>query len=188
MARLLAVSRAIDAVNRRIGRLVAVATLLMVLAGSFNAVARYFDRDLGTQLSSNRWIELQWYLFSIVFLLGAPWTLLAQRHVRVDVLYGRFSPRAKAWIDLLGGLVFLLPFCAFALYVGWEPVANSFAVREGSPDPDGLARWPIKAVLLVAFGLLFLQGLSETVKRAAFLFAGGPDPDEHIESVAGRGT
>jgi TRAP-type mannitol/chloroaromatic compound transport system permease small subunit len=169
-------ARAIDALNRSVGRLVAVATLLMVLVGAFNALARYFDRDLGTSWSSNRWIELQWYLFSLVFLLGAPWTLARQRHVRVDVLYGRLSPRARAWVDLLGGVVFLLPFCLFALWSGYEPVANSFAVREGSPDPNGLPRWPIKAVLLVAFALLALQGVSEIAKRIAFLFGDGPDP------------
>ena len=169
MRALLRTSRAIDAVSRTVGRWVAWLTFAMVLVGAFNAVARYFDRAVGGGLSSNAYVELQWYLFSLVFLLGAPYALRADAHVRVDVLYGRLGPRGKAWIDLLGGILFLIPFCVFALVISWPSVRDSWSVREVSPDPGGLARWPIKAAVLVAFGLLLLQGLSETVKRAALL-------------------
>jgi len=166
---LLRASRAIDALNRTVGRWVAWLTFAMVLVGAFNAVARYFDRAAGGGLSSNAYVELQWYLFSLVFLLGAPYALRADAHVRVDVLYGRLGPRGRAWIDVLGGVLFLIPFCLFALVISWPGVRDSWSVREVSPDPGGLARWPIKAAVLVAFGLLLLQGLSETVKRAALL-------------------
>jgi TRAP-type mannitol/chloroaromatic compound transport system permease small subunit len=172
---LLRASRAIDALNRTIGRWVAWLTFAMVLVGAFNAVARYFDRAVGGGLSSNAYVELQWYLFSLVFLLGAPYALRADAHVRVDVLYGRLGPRGKAWIDLVGGLLFLLPFCVFALVVSWPSVRDSWGVREVSPDPGGLARWPIKAAVMLAFGLLLLQGLSETFKRGALLLGAPAD-------------
>jgi TRAP-type mannitol/chloroaromatic compound transport system permease small subunit len=171
---LLRTSRAIDALSRTVGRWVAWLTFAMVLVGAFNAVARYFDRAVGGGLSSNAYVELQWYLFSLVFLLGAPYALRADAHVRVDVLYGRLGPRGRAWIDLLGGVLFLIPFCVFALVISWPSVRDSWSVREVSPDPGGLARWPIKAAVLVAFGLLLLQGLSETVKRAALLLGHPP--------------
>jgi len=169
MSALLGLARRVDALNRRIGRLVAWLTFAMVLVGAFNAVARYFDRAAGGGLSSNAYVELQWYLFSLVFLLGAPYTLRSNAHVRVDVLYGRLPERGRAWIDLAGGVLFLIPFCVFALWIGWPSVRDSWQVREVSPDPGGLWRWPIKAVVMVAFALLLLQGLSETIKRAALL-------------------
>jgi TRAP-type mannitol/chloroaromatic compound transport system permease small subunit len=160
MKALLAVSRAVDRWNERLGAWVAWLSLGMVLIGAFNAVARYLGR-----LSSNTYVELQWYLFSLLFLLGGAWTLKCGAHVRVDVLYSRLSERARAWIDVVGTVLFLLPFCALMLWLAWPYVGNSFAVREGSPDPGGLPRYPIKAGILVAFALLFLQGLSELVKR-----------------------
>lgn len=169
MQGLLRVSFAIDRLNRRIGGLVAWLTLAMVLVGSFNAVVRYLDRRVGMQLSSNAYIELQWYLFSLVFLLGAPFVLRANAHVRVDVIYGRLSARAQAWIDLFGGLLFLLPFSAFALWMSIPAVRDSIGVWEDSPDPGGLRRWPIKAAVLPAFALLWLQGLSEGIKRLAII-------------------
>jgi TRAP-type mannitol/chloroaromatic compound transport system permease small subunit len=184
---LLRLSRAIDALNRTVGRWVSWLTFAMVLVGAFNAVARYFDRAAGGGLSSNAYVELQWYLFSLVFLLGAPYALRADAHVRVDVLYGRLSARGKAWIDLVGGILFLIPFCLFALVVSWPSVRDSWSVREISPDPGGLARWPIKAAVLVAFGLLLLQGLSETIKRAALL-RGAPEDELGIAEPALPGS
>ena len=136
----------------------------MVLLGAFNAIARYLGRSLGLDLSSNAWIELQWYLFSVVFLLGAARTLRERGHVCVDVLYGRLSERWQRRIDRAGTLLFLLPFCIFALVTSWPSVRNSWAVREGSPDPGGLPRYPIKALILVAFALLALQGLAWLVR------------------------
>ena len=169
MNALLALSRGIDSLSGLLGRAVSWLAALMILIGATNAVLRYLSRDLGVGLGGNAALEAQWYLFSLMFLLGAAWTLRQDRHVRVDVLYGRLSPRVRTWIDLVGGLLLLLPFCAFALVVSWPSVRNSFAVREVSPDPGGLSRWPIKAVILLAFGLLALQGVSEVVKRLARL-------------------
>lgn len=169
MSALLRLSRGIDALNRAVGRAAAWLTFAMVLMGSFNALARYFDRAAGGGLSSNAFVEGQWYLFSLVFLLGAPHALRAGAHVRVDVLYGRLPERGKHWIDLLGGLLFTIPFCAFALWISWPAVRESWVIREVSPDPGGLPRWPIKAVVPLAFALLLLQGVSETIRRAAAL-------------------
>lgn len=169
MSFLLRLARGVDALNRAVGRAAAWLSFAMVLMGAFNALARYFDRAAGGGLSSNAWVEGQWYLFSLMFLLGAPYALRAGAHVRVDVFYGRLPMRGRHWIDLLGGILFTIPFCIFALWISWPAVHESWVIREGSPDPGGLPRWPIKAVLPVAFALLLLQGLSETLKRAAIL-------------------
>jgi TRAP-type mannitol/chloroaromatic compound transport system permease small subunit len=170
---LLRIAAGIDRLNRALGAGVAWLTLVMVLVGALNALLRWVDGATGSALSSNAYIEAQWFLFSLVFLMGAARTLRANGHVRVDVLYGRLSARGKAWIDLVGGVLFLLPFCAFALIESWPYVLDSWQARGGkgeiSPDPGGLLYYPIKAAILVAFALLALQGLSEIVKRAAFL-------------------
>lgn len=170
---LLTIAAGIDRLNRVVGRGVALCCGLMVAVGAFNAVARYLDKDLGLELSSNAWVELQWYLFSLVFLLGAAATLASNGHVRVDVLYGRLPRRGKVWVDLVGTCLFLLPFCVLALWFCWPSVAHSWATREVSPDPGGLPRYPIKSAILVSFALLFLQGVSEALKRIGWL-AGRP--------------
>ena len=169
MKRVLRVARGIDRMNGLIGRGVSWLALAMVLLGSWNALARYLGRFVGTDLSSNAFIEGQWYMFSLLFLLGAAWTLKENEHVRVDVLYGRASPRTKAWIDLVGTLLFLLPFCVWAIWMSWPAVRNSWAVLEISPDPGGLPRYPLKAVIPVAFAFVALQGLAWVVQRVAFL-------------------
>ncbi|MCO4769382.1 MAG: TRAP transporter small permease subunit [Deltaproteobacteria bacterium] len=166
---------AIDALNSAVGRAVSWLCVLMVLIGAWNAVARYLGRFVGVDLSSNSFIEAQWYLFSLLFLLGAGATLRDDSHVRVDVLYGRLGPRGKAWIDLVGTLVFLLPFCVFGVVESWDWVANSWAGLEGSPDPGGLPRYPLKTVVPVAFLLLGLQGVSMVIRKATLLF-GAPGP------------
>ncbi|MCB9760503.1 MAG: TRAP transporter small permease subunit [Alphaproteobacteria bacterium] len=170
MRALLTLSRWIDRLNGALGRLVAWLTLVMVLVGAGNAILRYLSRFAGQNLTSNASIELQWYLFSAVFLLGTAATLRDDAHVRVDVLYGRLSPRGKAWLNLVGALVFLLPFCGFALWVSWPSVAASWAVWEGSPDPGGLPRYPVKSLILVSFWLLIFQGVSEAIKSANLLW------------------
>jgi TRAP-type mannitol/chloroaromatic compound transport system permease small subunit len=169
MALLLRITDAFDAAMGWFGRAVSWLTLGMVVLGAGNAGLRYIGRFVGENLTSNAVVEAQWYLFSLVFLLGAAPTLLRDRHVRVDVLYGRLKPRGKAAIDLVGGLVFLLPFCAFAIWVSSPSIRASISVWETSPDPGGLPRWPIKAVILVCFGMLIGQGVSETIKRVAVL-------------------
>ena len=174
MRKLLALAHWTDRLNRRIARAVAWLLLAMVLIGAFNAVARYCERDLGLSLSSNALLELQWYLFSLVFLLGAPHALRCGDHVRVDVLYGGLPERGRWWIDLLGGLLFLVPFCGFSIWISFDFVADSWAEREMSNDPGGLPRWPLKAVVPLAFALLLLQGCAEIVKRAALLAGVAP--------------
>jgi TRAP-type mannitol/chloroaromatic compound transport system permease small subunit len=169
MQRLLALARRIDRLNERIGAVASWLTLLMIAAGAYNAIARHVDRAAGVHLSSNAWIEAQWYMFSLVFLLGAAYTLKRDEHVRVDVLHGRLPAKAKAWIEIAGTALLMLPFCAVALWVAVPSVLASFEVREGSPDPGGLPRYPLKAVILVAFALLFVQGLSVIVKKVAVL-------------------
>ena len=165
MQRLLRLAHGIDRFSEWTGRAVYWLVLVTVLIGAYNALVRY----LTPEWSSNTYLELQWYLFSIVFLLGAAYTLKHDAHVRVDVLYGRLSRRGQAWVNVLGTLLFLLPFCALMLWTSWPAVMNSWAVREMSPDPGGLPRYPIKAVLLVAFVLLALQGFSLLIKEIAVL-------------------
>lgn len=176
MPLLLRFSRAVDRLNRWLGSGLRWLALVMVLIGAYNAVARYATRSFGTALSSNALNELQWYLFSVIFLLGAAYGLERDVHVRVDVLYEKLSRKGRAWIDLAGSLLFLLPFSILMLVVSWPAVRASWAVRETSPDPGGLSRYPIKALLLVSFGLLVLQGLSEVVKQIAVIRGQAP-PD-----------
>jgi TRAP-type mannitol/chloroaromatic compound transport system permease small subunit len=179
MKLLLALARWIDALNEWVGR----ASMWLVLAASLisagNAVMRYgFDR------SSNAWLEIQWYLFALIFLLGAGYTLKHNGHVRIDIVYGRLTQRARAWIDLLGGLLFLLPLCGLMVWMGWDGFFTSFSIRESSPDSGGLARWPIKFAIPLGFALLALQGVAEVIKRAAFLSGHAPLSDEHAEELA----
>jgi TRAP-type mannitol/chloroaromatic compound transport system permease small subunit len=158
------IAEKIDALNRGLGSLLRWLAVLMIFMGAYNAVARYLTRAAGVSLSSNALNEAQWYLFSLIFLLGAAYALEVDAHVRVDVLYGRLSRRARGWIDLLGTLFFLIPFCVLMLWVSYPTVRNSWTIREVSPDPGGLPRWPIKAVILVAFVLLLLQAFSQLIK------------------------
>ncbi|HVS12560.1 MAG TPA: TRAP transporter small permease subunit [Thermoanaerobaculia bacterium] len=189
MSRADRVCRAIDALSERTGLTVRWLTLLMVLVGAFNAVARYGGRYVGVNLSSNAWLELQWYLFSLVFLLAAPYTLKHGAHVRVDVLHGRFSTRTRAWIELLGSLLFLIPFSIFGLLVSWPTVRNSWAVREGSPDPGGLPRYPIKTAILIGLALLLLQGVAEALRSYRLLRAPtAGDSDAPVPGDHGRGV
>lgn len=192
MAAWLRLSRIIDACNDRIGRGVSWLAAVMVLLGAFNAIARYASRAFGMSLSSNAYIEGQWYLFSVILLLASAYTLRHDRHVRVDVIYGRLTERGRAWIDLLGTLLFLLPFSIVTILLTWPTVRNSWITREVSADPGGLPRYPLKAVMLIGFGLLFLQGISMLIRQIAFLrgaietrsdFAAGEGPGGHGEGV-----
>ena len=170
----LRLARFIDRTNAAIGKVACGLMIVLVGLGAMTAVLRYVGRPLGVSLTSNAFLEGQWYLFSAVFLLAAAWALRENAHVRVDVLYGRLGPHGKAWTDLLGTLLFLLPFCALMLWATGPSVAESWAVREVSPDPGGLPRWPIKALVPVAFVLLFLQGIAQAIKAVATL-RGEPD-------------
>jgi len=156
---------AVDRLNDLMGSATSWLVLAMVLMGAYNALARWATRYVGIPLSSNALNEIQWYMFSIIFLLGAAHGLRHDVHVRVDVLRERLSERGRAWIDLFGTTLLLVPFCVLMLWVSWTPVVRSWQVREVSPDPGGLSRWPIKALLLVCFGLLLLQGLAMVVRQ-----------------------
>lgn len=163
----LAFARAVDRLSERLGSALAWLTVAMVVVGAYNAVVRYLGRYVGWSLASNFYLELQWYLFSLVFLLGAAYALERDAHVRVDVFYGRLSVRGRAWIDLAGTLLLLIPFSVLAVVVTWPSVASSWAVGETSPDPGGLPRYPLKTTILVCFVLLILQGASEAIKDVA---------------------
>ena len=165
----------VDRANARLGRVVSWLVFAMVLVGAYNAAARYLGRFIGVNLSSNLYLELQWYLFSLVFLLGGAYALRENAHVRVDVLYGRLGRRARATIDCIGVLLLLAPFCIFILWVSWPSVRNSWVVREGSPDPGGLPRYPLKAIILVAFVLLLVQACSELLKKLRLRGRGSPN-------------
>ncbi len=155
----------VDRLNSRLGIAVSWLTLAMVAVGAYNAVVRYLGRFTGWHLSSNAYLELQWYMFSLVFLLGASYALQTNAHVRVDVVYSRLPERWRRRIDLWGSLLFLIPFAVFGLVTSWPAVRNSWAVLEVSSDPGGLPRYPIKSVLLVAFTLLALQGMAEAARN-----------------------
>lgn len=179
------VANFVDQLNERIGEIIRWFTLIMVLLGSFNALARYATRYTDLSLSSNAYLDLQWYLFSLIFLLGAGYGLNNDYHVRVDVLYAKLGCKGKAWLDLLGTLFFLLPFSLVMLWVSWTPVWNSWAILEGSPDPGGLPRYPIKTAILVAFILLFLQGISHVVKQIDIIW--GSKDGMHPRDTDGSG-
>ena len=173
MSALLKLSRLIDALSSLLGRSVYWLVLAAVLISSGNAVMRKaFD------MSSNAYLEIQWYLFSVIFLLCAGYTLLKNEHVRIDIVTGRFSARTRAWIDIFGLVFFLFPTCYLFIDLGWPFVQTSFHQGEMSANPGGLIRWPIKLMVPVGFTLLALQGLSELIKRVAFLRGLIPDPLE----------
>lgn len=164
MKTLLAFARLIDALTERIGRLVIWLVLVATLISAGNALARY---ALGE--SSNAWLEIQWYLFGAMFLLAAGYTLKHNGHVRIDILYNRFGPRGQAWIDLVGGLLFLLPMAVLLAWLGWPMFLDAWHSHEMSPDAGGLVRWPVKLLLPLGFGLLALQGIAEVIKRLGVL-------------------
>ena len=184
MKSLLFLSRSIDWVNQKIGGFVYWLILIAVLISAGNAVARKLFN-----LSSNAFLEVQWYLFSAVFLLGAGYTLLRNEHVRIDVLSQRWSPRVRAWIDIVGSVLFLLPIGVIILLLSWPMFLESFIRHEVSVNAGGLLRWPVKLLIPIGFSLLCLQGLSELIKRVAFLRGLAPDPGAQakphgVESLA----
>jgi TRAP-type mannitol/chloroaromatic compound transport system permease small subunit len=181
-------TRAIDRFNDRIGSAIQWLALVLVLVGAFNALARYAERYTSVSLSSNAYLDLQWYLFSLIFLLGAAYGLKQDYHVRVDVIYSRIGQRSRAWIDLLGTVFFLIPLSLVMLWVSWPPVLRSWSILEASSDPGGLPRYPIKTVILVSFALLLLQAVSQAVKNVAILRGGEASPKEADRSEEADGS
>ena len=164
MKALLAVSRAIDAMNQRLGHLANWMVLIACLISAGNAMIRYaFD------MSSNAWLEVQWYLFAGIVMLGASYTLQLNEHVRVDILYMHLSERGKEWLDLLGALFFLIPSTLIIAWLSWPFFHESWTIQEMSTNAGGLLRWPVHILIPLGFVLLALQGLSEMIKRAAAL-------------------
>ena len=173
---LLRLSGLIDGLNERVGRLTYWLILVMVLVSAGNASVRYiFDR------SSNAWLEIQWYLFSAVFLLGAGYTLLHNQHVRIDVVTSHLSKRGRAWIDIFGALFFLLPMAIAIMWMSWPVFVQAWDLNEFSSSAGGLIVWPARLMVPVGFFLLILQGFSELIKRIAFLLGLIPDPSEKDE-------
>jgi TRAP-type mannitol/chloroaromatic compound transport system permease small subunit len=177
MKALLNFAHAIDRLTEAVGGLANWIVIITVLVGFYNVVARYLGRYIGARLSSNVFIELQWYLFSLIFFLGFAYILKHGVNVRVDFLYANWSDKQKAWIDFLGTLLFLIPLCLIGIYVTYNPVMISWGRRpngtwgtwEVSPDPEGLPRAPIKTMIIVAFALLLLQSLAQVIKHWAVI-------------------
>lgn len=169
MRQLLGFSRRIDAVTAFVGRMMSWVAIALITIGVYNVLARYIGAHLGMQLSSNALIEAQTQAFDLIFLLGAAYLLQHDGHIRIDFAYATASARLRAWIDVLGGVLLLLPFCCVVLWYSWGYVARSWNRLEVSPNPGGLPLYPIKTVILLAFALLLLQGVSEVIKRAAWL-------------------
>lgn len=164
MPALLKLSAAIDWVNHQFGRLAAWAVLAAALISAFNVVRRY-----AFNLSSNAWLEVQWYLFAVMVLLGAAYTLNKNEHVRVDIVYASVSDRGRIWIDILGLIFFLFPAIGILAYETWPIFWDSYVSGETSGNAGGLIRWPVKLMLPLGFALVFLQGISELIKRVAAL-------------------
>ena len=171
MKLMLAMAQAVDAFNERVGKLTHWLILVAVLISAGNAVTRY-----SLDMSSNAWLEVQWYLFSAVFLFCAGYTLLHNQHVRIDIVSGRFSRRVQTWIDIFGTVFFLLPMAILILWLSWPVFVDAWRSNEVSTNAGGLAVWPARLMLPIGFLLLVLQGFSELIKRIAFLRGLIPDP------------
>ncbi len=176
---LLGISRTIDYLNVRIGKITAWAIVVAVLVSAINAIIR---KVFGA--SSNAWLELQWYLFGAVFMLCASWTLKANEHIRIDIISNKLTKRGRDWVDIFGHLLFLLPFVVVMIYLSFPFFIRSYQSGEISTNAGGLIIWPAKALILIGFILLGFQWLSELIKRVAILQ--GRIEDEH--AVAGHGA
>lgn len=171
MKAFLALSRLIDAINVCVGRSVMWLTLLVVLVSSGNAVVRKVFH-----VSSNAWLELQWYLFGAMFLLTAGYTLLRNEHVRVDVLASRLSRRKQIYIEIFGVIFFMMPACILIMVLSWPMFMDSFLSNEQSSNSGGLLRWPVKLLIPIGFALLIAAGVSHLIKCIGFLKGMAPDP------------
>jgi TRAP-type mannitol/chloroaromatic compound transport system permease small subunit len=161
---LLAFSRAVDWFSARVAVIANWLVLLAAVVSAGNAASRYLFSE-----SSNGWLEIQWYMFTGMVLLGAPYTLRMNEHVRVDLVYGMVSERTRIWIDIIGGVLFLLPICIILTYFTWPWFLESWLQNEQSSNAGGLVRWPVKLLLPLGFCMMAVQGISEIIKRIAAL-------------------
>ena len=175
MEGLLALSRGIDRLNEFIGKWISWLILVSILVSAGNAIIRKVFNN-----SSNAWLELQWYLFGAAFMLAAAYTLRQNEHIRIDIVYGMWSRRVQHWIDLIGHLFFLMPFVLLMVYMFVPYTLHSFRSGEMSTNSGGLIIWPAKAILLVGFLLLALQGISEIIKKIAIMRGDMEDPTPFI--------
>ena len=171
MNAMLALSRAIDAITERVGRVVYWLVLIVVLISAANAIVRKLFN-----YSSNAYLEIQWYLFSVIFLFGAGYTLLRNEHVRIDIISGRLSARAQNWIDVIGIVLFLWPMSFVIMWMSWPLFVDSLTRHEVSSNAGGLLIWPARLMMPIGFALLIMQSVSELIKRIAFLRGRIPDP------------
>ncbi len=177
MGFLLPVSRLIDAINEWIGKAVAWLILIAVLVSATNAIIRKVF-----SISSNSWLELQWYLFGAAFLLASAYTLKQNEHIRIDIIYGMFSRRTQHWIDLFGHLVFLMPFVTLMTYYFYSYAMRSLHNGEVSTNSGGLIIWPAKMLLLIGFTQLTAQGISEIIKKIAVMRGEMDDPNPFVSA------
>jgi TRAP-type mannitol/chloroaromatic compound transport system permease small subunit len=177
--KLVRLSGLIDALTERVGHASYWLILVAVLVSAANAVVRY-----AFNMSSNAWLEIQWYLFSAVFLFCAGYALLHNQHVRIDVISGRLSKRAQAWIDILGTIFFLMPMALAILWMSWPVFVDAYQHNEVSTNAGGLPIWPARLMLPIGFLLLILQGVSELIKRIAFLQGLISDPLEKEHDIS----
>ena len=179
MKQLLALSRAIDSVTALFGRFNAVLVLVMVLISAGNAVIRKLFN-----ISSNAWLEVQWYLFAAIVMLGLAYVLQKNAHVRIDFVSSRLRPRTRVWVDLFGIVFFLFPLCYVLIQLSWPMFMHAYESGEMSPHAGGLIRWPALILIPIGLALFFAQGVSELIKRAAFLSGHAPRPfSEHAEAA-----
>ena len=175
MKALLAASRVIDKLNEKLALIANFLVLLACLISAGNAFSRY-----AFSASSNAWLEIQWYMFGALVMLGASYTLKRNEHVRVDIVYGNLPTRGQIWVDIVGSILFLLPATLILCYLSWPVFHNSWIENEMSGNAGGLVRWPVKVFLPLGFALLSLQGFSELIKRVAML-TGHMETDVHYE-------
>jgi len=178
MGFLLMISRAIDWINETVGKTVFWLVLFAVVVSAVNAVVRY-----AFNMSSNAWLELQWYFFGAIFLLCAGYTLLRNEHIRIDVVSSRLSPTTRNWIEIVGGVFFLLPLSIGMMWLSWPIFINAIVSGEESSNAGGLIRWPARLMIPVGFFLLSLQAFSELIKRVAVMQGLIPDPHEKKDAV-----
>jgi TRAP-type mannitol/chloroaromatic compound transport system permease small subunit len=174
MSFLLKISRLIDGLTEMIGKLAMWLILATTLISAGNAIIR---KLFGT--SSNAWLEIQWYLFAAVFMLGSGYAFLRNSHVRIDFISQRFSARGRNWVDIGGIVLFVFPLCFMLVAEGWPLFRQALESGEMSSNSGGLIRWPVYALVPFGFILLFVQSLSELIKRVAFLTGNGPDVLAH---------